>query len=89
MAETTPAVTCVADDWTLVSDGNTSIAFKWREEMVIGKWTFGAVKPDLDTIHYWTFGPKAPQNLNDLSAGARIWAMPIGGDDLVLETVIP
>jgi hypothetical protein len=89
MSESTPSISCPADEWTLVSDGNTGISFKWREEMVYGKWTFGAVMPDVDTLDYWTFGPKAPQNLNDLSVGAKIWVMPEGGEDLVLERVIP
>jgi hypothetical protein len=89
MAESTQAVLCPAGAWTLIADSKASVSFQWREEMVYGKWVFGAAAPAVGTADYFTLRPKQPANLNDLSAGTKVWAMPIGGTDLTMETVTP
>ena len=89
MAEHITAVTCVAGDWTLVASNVSLACFQWRSEIAVGKWTFGASKPELDTEDYWTLRARTPQSLNELSTGTQIWAMPLGSAPQVMEVVTP
>jgi hypothetical protein len=89
MAESTPAVICPAGEWTLISDGNASISFQWRDDDAIGRWTFSDTTPAIGTADFVTLRPKQPANINQLSSGARIWVLPEGTSDRVVETIIP
>jgi hypothetical protein len=91
MAETVTAVDCPAGEYTLIAEDVASVAFQWREDLpsAYGRWTFAASQPSDDIEDYWTLRPKQPANLNGLSVGVKVWAMPVGSDDLVMEVVTP
>lgn len=89
MAETVTMVPCISGEWTLIADNKSAVAFQWRDDTAYGKWTFGSTLPDAETDDFWTLRPKAPQSLNQLSSGVKIWAMPFGSEDLDMEVVTP
>ena len=89
MAAATTAVLCTAGVWTPISTGNAGVAFEWREDTDYGKYHLGQTIPAVDTIHYKTLRPKAPQSLNDLLPEDIVWAMPFGTSDQYMEVLTP
>lgn len=87
MAEKVEGINCPAFEWTPIVEDEPAAFFQWRDRMATGKCTFGATAPDVDTLDYWTVWPRSPQNFNELSSGVKIWAMPIGGADQIMEVI--
>ncbi|MDB5582845.1 MAG: hypothetical protein JWR80_8021 [Bradyrhizobium sp.] len=87
MAATTIDVSCPPNQWTLLATSVASVSFEWRSETGYGKWHIGQTMPDAETTAYKTIRPKAPQSLNDLSIADKVWAMPYGDAELVMEVI--
>ena len=86
MAASTIAITCPANVWTEIASGVASVAFRWRDERYYGKWVIGqGSAPAINTTHFMTLPPRAPQSLNDLALTDKVWVMPWGGTSQVIE----